>query len=354
MMWSTWRLNRTALLISLSAIAILITATLTAGLYVPRYPQISWSFSRMCSRWNDVGPCRPETALTLSTLCALLLPLLLGMFVGVPAFAREVDARNHVLALTQSTSRIQWYLAPVIVVFLPISAAMTCLGLALHWATGLSRNSSSALYGPSVSFSWFDFPHFETAGVVLGAYTLLMLLVGSTLVLMFRSGVMSILATLFIFLFIVPVAFTWIAREHYGSPTVENEPINGLYRESEYPPNPYYTTDGTWVVHAGYVDSSGAGVRPRTDRCHEPYPDDYWDPRAGETDEERSERTRLETLDRAARFDDCLSDQGVDRFDIRYYTEDKFWRFQAIETGLMLTFALVAGGVGMWRARRLT
>ncbi|KZF05779.1 hypothetical protein A2J04_23625 [Rhodococcus sp. EPR-279] len=353
-MWSAWRQNRTSLLISLSTIAILIVTTLTAGLYVPRYPRISWSFLRMCSRWNDVGPCRPETALTLSTLSALLLPLLLGMFVGVPAFARELDARTHVLALTQSTTRIQWYLAPVIVVFLPISAAMTCLGVALHWATGLSRDSSSADYRPSVSFSWFDFPHFETAGVVLGAYTLLMLLVGSTLALTFRSGVMSMLGTLFIFLFVVPVAFTWIAREHYGSPTVESQPINGLYRESEYPPNPYYTTDGTWVVDAGYVDSSGAAVRPETARCAQPYPDDYGSPRTGETNEERLERTRLETLDRAARFDDCLSSQGVDRFDIRYYTEDKFWHFQAIETGLMLTFGLVASGVGILGVRRLT
>ncbi len=351
-MWTAWRLNRTSLLISLSTIAILIVATVTAGLYVPRYPHISWSFLRMCSRWNDVGPCRPETALTLSTLGALLLPLLLGMFVGVPTFARELDARAHVVALSQSTSRIQWYLAPVIVVFLPISAAMTCLGLALHWATGLSRDSSSAEYGPSVSFSWFDFPHFETAGVVLGACTLLMLLVGSTLALTFRSGVMSMLGTLFIFLFVVPVAFTWIAREHYGSPTVESEPISGMYRESEYPPDPYYTTDGTWVVDAGYVDSSGAAIRPETDRCAQPYPDE--NPRTGETNEERSEHTRLETLARAARFDECLRDQGVDRFDIRHYTEDAFWRFQAIETGLMLTFALVASGVGILGVRRLT
>lgn len=133
-----------------------------------------------------------------------------------------------------------------------------------------------------------------------------------------------------------------------------SEPISGLYRESEYPPDPYYTTDGTWVVDAGYVDTSGAEVRPRVDRCRQPYPDDYWSPRTGETDGERSERMRLDNLDRAARFDDCLREQGVDRFDIRYYTEDKFWQFQAIETGLMLSFGFVASGVGMLAVRRLT
>ena len=352
MIWLAWRSNRAPLLISLITIAILITATSTAGAYVPRYPQMSWSFPRMCSRWNDVGPCRPETALTLSTLGALLLPLLLGMFVGVPTFSRDVDSRTHVSALTQSRSRLRWYFAPVIVVFLPISAAMTCLGLALHWATGRSRDSSSADHGPSVGFSWFDFPHFETAGVALGAYTLLMLIVGSTLALVFRRGIVSMLATLVVFLFFAPVAFTWIAREHYGSPSIDSEPISGLYRESEYPPNPYYTTDGTWVVDAGYVDSSGAEVRPDTARCAQPYRDG--NPPAGETNEERSERTRLETVDRAARFDDCLRDQGVARFDIRYFAEDKFWRFQAIETGLMLAFGLAVSGAGISAVRRLT
>lgn len=353
MIWSAWRLNRTPLLVSLVFIAILIVSALTAGMYVPDYPQISWSFSRICSRWNDVGPCRPETALTLSTLFALLLPLLLGMFVGVPTFAREVESRAHVLSMTQAGSRIQWYLARIVVVFLPISVAMTCLGLVLHWATGLSRDSSSAEYGPSVSFSWFDFPHFETAGVVLGAYTLLMLLIGSTLALMFRSGVMSMLATLFIFLFFVPVAFTWIAREHYGTPIVVSEPISGLARESEYPPNPYYTDDGTWVVGAGYVDAAGDRVRPETEGCATPYSDDYLQPRDGESDEQRWQRARDEDRTRAVYFDECLREQGVDRYDLRYYTEDDFWRFQAIETEIMLAFSVAVSGAGLWRVRRL-
>lgn len=352
MIWSAWRLNRTPLLVSLAFIAILIVTTLTAGMYVPDYPKSTWSFGEICSRWNDVGPCRPETALTLSTLFALLLPLLFGMFVGVPAFAREVDSRTHVLALTQSTSRVQWYLARIVVVFLPISGAMTLLGIALHWASGPSRDSTSMSDTSSVSFSWFDFPHFETAGVVLGAYTLLVLLIGSTLALMFRSGIMAILATLLVFIFI-PAAFTWIARDDYGTPTVRSEAISGLARASEYPPNPYYTSDGTWVIHAGYVDASGAAIRPETKSCRPPYPDGHGERHDGESDEQRWERQRVDNQARAAQFDVCLREQGVDRFDIRYYTENDFWRFQAIETGLMLAFSIAAGGIGLRQVRRL-
>lgn len=352
MIWSAWRLNRTPLLVSLGLIAVLTAATLTARFFVLDHPQWTWSFGGICSRWNDVGPCRPETTLTLSTLFALLLPLLFGMFVGVPAFSREVDARVHVLSLTQSRSRAQWYLARVVVVFVPISVAMAGLGLALHWATEPSRDSTSMDGIPSVAFSYFDFPHFETAGVVLGAYTFLMSIVGSSLALACRSGVMAMLATFVVFLFL-PVAFTWIARDDYGTPIIESQAIAGLYRESEYPPNPYYTSDGTWVVAAGYVDANGDEVDPEIKKCRQPYPDGYSEKRDGEPDEQRWARMRIEDDARADRFDDCLRAQGVDRFDVHYYTEDSFWRFQGIETGFMLAFASITGAFGLWRTTRL-
>lgn len=352
MMWSAWRANRTPLVISLTLIALLIAATMVAGMYIPRYPNWTWSFGEICSRWNDVGPCRPGTSLTLSTLLSLLLPLIFGVFVGVPAFAREVDPRIHVLALTQSTSRAHWYLARVVVVFLPISLAMTCLGLALHWASGPSRDSVSMAGTPNVSFSWFDFPHFETAGVVLGAYTLLVLLIGSTVALVLRSGVTAMVATLFVFV-LVPVAFTWTAREHYGTPDVKSQPISGLAREFEYASSPYFTQDGTWVVGAGYVDASGNRVRPETRRCQQSYSDDYGRSHDGESNEQHWERNRIEDRIRAERFDVCLREQGVDRFDIRYFDESNFWQFQAVETGLMLALSSAVSGIGMWRVRRL-
>uniref|UniRef100_UPI001C3F7215 ABC transporter permease n=1 Tax=Rhodococcoides yunnanense TaxID=278209 RepID=UPI001C3F7215 len=341
MIWSAWRQNRTVLLVSLTLVAILIAATLIAGVYVPRYPQLQFSFWRSCSRWNDVGPCRPETALTLSTLFALLLPLLFGMFVGVRVVSRELD-----------TGTFRWYLARIAVVFLPISAVMTCLGLALFWASGRSRHSTDLNGDPAVSFSRFDFPHFETAGITLGAYTLLALLVGSALAIGFRSGGLAMLGTLFVFL-LVPVAFTWIARENYGTPALRIEAIDAMSRESEYPPNPYFTTDGTWVVGAGYADKEGEFVDPDTRRCRQEYPENYWAPIPGESTEQRSARMRLDDAARADEYDTCLQGQGVDRFDVRYYTEDRFWRFQAIETGSMLVFASCAAAFGAWRLRRL-
>lgn len=352
MIWAAFRLSRTPLIVSLCFIAVLIVSALVAGVYAPQYPQSPWTFPAICSRWNDVGPCRPETALTMSTLFALLLPPLLGVFVGVTAFSREIDSRTHVLSLTQSGSRNQWYFARVCVVFLPISLAMVGLGLALHWASGRARRSTRAYGEQSVTFSLFDFPHFETAGVTLGAYTLFMLLVGGTMALVFKSGVAAMLATAGLFVF-VPVVFTWIVRDDYGSPQVRSEGINGLARASEYGPNPFWTSDGTWVIGAGYVDAQGESVDTTPQACHSPYPGDYGTQLPGDTNEQRWARMRSMDSVRAERFDSCLRGQGVDRFDVYSYTEDSYWRFQGIEAGSMLLFATAVSAVGVWRAHRI-
>ena len=92
------------------------------------------------------------------------------------------------------------------------------------------------------------------------------MLVGGTAAIFLRSTVGAMVTTVVVFLF-VPVALTLILREDYGDPQIEVEPISGYARATEYAPNPYFTTDGTWVVAAGYVDSDGTRVSPDESRC---------------------------------------------------------------------------------------
>lgn len=352
-MWVAWRMHRRALVVSLSFIAVLVVTTLTATVFLERNDS-TWRFGSFCSRWNDVGPCRPETALTFSTLFALLLPLLLGMFVGVPVFSRELEQRTHVLGLTQSISRVKWYFTKVTVVFLPIATAMVGLGLCLRLASTAGGNAREPamdnVFG-SIEFSLFDFPHFETTGIALGGYTLVSLLLGSTAAILFRSTVGAMSTTIVAFL-IVPVAFTLVVRDDYGTPGTEAEPIRGLYRASEYT-NPYRTLDSTWVVGAGYVDAEGARVYPDESLCAPDYDTVDRAQRDDETNEEFYARRQAQQDLDAEAFDVCLREQGVDRFEVEYYTEDQYWRFQTIETALMLLAAGATSVVGLWGIRRL-
>ena len=353
-MWAVWRQNRRSLIATLTLIVLLTAVTVAAAVVVEQNDS-TWTFGQICSRWNDVGQCRPETALTLTTLFALLLPLALGLFVGVTAFSRDIEQRTHVLGMTQSVSRLRWYFARVVVVFVPTTAAMVCLGLSLRWAATAGGNARAfaedgAMTG--IAFSLYDFPYFETTGIAIGGYTLLAMLVGGTAAIFLRSTVGAMVTTVVVFLF-VPVALTLIVREDYGDPQIEVEPISGYARATEYAPNPYFTTDGTWVVAAGYVDSDGTRVSPDESRCAPVAEPDDRARRPDETDDEYTERRQIRQEATYATYDTCLRNQGVDRYEIAFHTEDDYWRFQVTETGLTLLLSGTASLAGMWGIRRL-
>ncbi|WP_283511799.1 hypothetical protein [Rhodococcus sp. G-MC3] len=331
----------------------MIAVTLIASTFAVNETK-SWEFGSICSRWNDVGPCRSETAFTLTTLFALLLPLGFGIFVGAPTFGRDIEQRTHVVGLTQSTSRARWYLTRVTVVFVPISLAMVGLGMALRLASTVGPNSRDYRADDpmhSIQFSLFDFPHFETTGFALGGYTLLTLLVASTAAILFRHVILAMLATFFVFL-AVPVVLTLVVRDDYAEPVALAEPIDGLSRSSSYPPNPYYTDDGTWVVKAGYVDAAGSRMKADFDSCATE-PSDRTQ-REGEDDELYKSRLQAEYAAESDAFDNCIRAQGIDRFEIEYHAESSYWRFQATETGLMLLVSGAVALLGYWGVRRLT
>jgi len=75
--------------------------------------------------------------------------------------------------------------------------------------------------------------------------------------------------------------------------------------------------------------------------------------RPDETDDEYTERRQIRQEATYATYDTCLRNQGVDRYEIAFHTEDDYWRFQVTETGLTLLLSGTASLVGMWGVRRL-
>ncbi len=352
MIWVVWRQHRTVLIASLTIIAVLTGVTLLATIVIQN-SGATWEFGEICSRWNDVGACRPKTALSVTTLFALLLPLLLGIFVGVPTFARDIEQQTHVLGLTQSVSRVRWYLARVAFIFLPITLAMTCLGAALRLAATAGGNARDVRVNDpfhQISFSLYDFPYFETAGIAVGGYTLLSLLIASTAAILLRSTLGAMLTTFAVFIFVSVALMT--VRENYATPQVQIEPINGLARASDYFASPYYTGDSRWVVGAGYTDAEGASLVSDESLCTPSELDRARLP--DETDEEFSTRMQSRSDVRASEYDSCLRAQGVEHYEIQFHTEDDYWRFQLTEMGLLLLLSGATSLVGIWGVRRLS
>ncbi|MFD4180656.1 ABC transporter permease, partial [Rhodococcus sp. NPDC058514] len=114
MIWACWRQCRTTVVVALSIIGVLIGAVIVAG-FANRRSAIS----------DEYG------ILTLTTLLAVLLPMLWGAFVGVTVFSRDLEQRTHVLGLSQSSGRTRWYVSRVLEVLVRISFEIKVLVIAI-------------------------------------------------------------------------------------------------------------------------------------------------------------------------------------------------------------------------------
>lgn len=131
MIWVTWRQFRATILFGaltpLLLAALTITVTVIGGGVIPSpYLQSCRSF--------DSSDCTVGNMQTIAILSAIVLPVVLGAFVGVTVFSRDLERRTHVLGLSQSVSRRRWYSVRILVVFAPIIGAMTVLGCVLFAA----------------------------------------------------------------------------------------------------------------------------------------------------------------------------------------------------------------------------
>lgn len=332
MIYATWRQCRGQIVWSLAVIFLLILTVAISGWFVQRSGK-SWVFGDICSRWYDGGGgCRADTALTLTTLLVLLLPFVSGMVVGVTTFSRDFEQGPENLDLRESTSLVRWYFLRILVVFVPVTLAMTLLGLVLGWTHSLGRGATAT--DEMTSFSLMEFPNFHTTGIVVGAYTFVAMVTGSAAALLVRNTVVAMVTTLLVF-FILPVALSAMVREHYTAPDIDVQPIDGLARAAEYAPSPYQNLDSRWVIGAGFADTDGNIIDADYSMC--------W----GSDNSDRQQQ--------ALEVDNCLREQGIDHHAVVYHPQSRYWHFQFIETavmllcsGLMMALALV-GAHGLRR-----
>lgn len=331
MIYATWRQCRGQILWSLAVIFLLISTAAVSGWFVQRSGE-SWDFGDICSRWYDGGGgCRADTALTLTALLVLLLPFVSGMLVGVTTFSRDFEQGPENLDLRESTGLVRWYFLRVLVAFVPITLAMTVLGLVLGWTHTLGRGQAT---DEATSFSLMEFPNFQTTGIAVGAYAFLAMSTGSAAALLIRNTVVAMVTTLLVF-FIVPVALSAMVREYYTAPDIDVQPIDGLARAAEYAPSPYRNLDSRWVIGAGFADTDGKMIDADYTMC--------W----GSDNSDRQQQ--------ALEVDNCLREQGIDHYAVVYHPQSRYWHFQFIETavmllcsGLMMALALV-GAHGLRR-----
>ncbi|MCS7484006.1 ABC transporter permease subunit [Umezawaea endophytica] len=288
MTWVAWRQQRLLTLVSLGLVAVV-----AAGM--------AWLWADVSSVLPmDLGPLgeRYSDFLSYVPMVMLVLPVLLGMFAGAPVFARELEQGTHVFGLTQSVGRGRWWATKLLVAGVPVTVAMTLLGLLNAKALGpLSFIMTSRLQTPM----------FESQGIVLGMYTAFAFALGATAGLLVRGTLGAMAVTIGGYLALLVVVGN-AARPHYATPEFT---ASGS------------ADPGVWRVEIGYLDALGKPMNFAAGDCG---------------------------LDS---FPKCMADQGIASQFTRFHPVERFWDFQLLESGIFVLAAAALLGAGAWAVRRI-
>lgn len=180
-----------------------------------------------------------RSPLRLVEMGLVLLPALVGLFLGAPLIARELEAGTHKLVLTQSVGPLRWLAAKTCLPALVVLTTTTGLSLAFSWLWQVAGDEVSGFY-------WYSTFGFYSLGPVPVAYSLLALAVGALAGLLLRRTVLSMGVTLAA---VVALQVVLAQLRPYLLPVVTTEFPN---RRSPQLP------DDAWVVGQGNYTHSGA------------------------------------------------------------------------------------------------
>jgi hypothetical protein len=185
MIWMTWQQQRLQLMLGAVLLALLTVFLLVTGLAIAGYYQthvvpcvvVPTCTVYLFNRFQDVV----DSTLVLYVLLAL--PLLVGVFLGAPLVAGEVEQGTYLLAWTQGITRRRWLAVKLGLLSALTLGAFGVLDGVLLWWTG----PVSAGLGPYVTYDVF--------GLVPLAYALFALALGIAVGVLVRHQVAAMALT---------------------------------------------------------------------------------------------------------------------------------------------------------------
>jgi hypothetical protein len=323
MMWLTWRQHRMEAAAAAAFLAVCAVILLGTGLHIHSlYDGVAGCMSAAnpdvgCS--SLVSDFDSAVESNLSFLIWLnFAPAFVGVFIGAPLLARELESGTHRFAWTQSITRGRWLgvkLALLVPVVIGFAALFTALFTWWLWPAGHTR-------GP------FEAAFFDFQGVTPIAYSLFAFALGVAVGAVLGRTVVAMAVTLGVFLAVrLPVEFA--GRAHYMTPITQTASLTALSQA-----NGTTLSDGApqgaWILSRGFVDATGNSVSPSGlgSVCPPPPGKD------------------------SGVLNTCFAQHGIFSR-VVYQPADRWWSFQLIEAGIfvVLAAALITLAVG-WVRRR--
>jgi hypothetical protein len=327
MAWVTWRQHRTALIGVFAFVGALTVCLLTVGLQLHHAyaaaaacrPASSVACAATVAHFNSIG-----NFLT-NGLLFLVVPPLIGAFVGAPLLAREFEAGTFRYAWTQGFGRGRWTLAKLVALGVVVTAASGVLSLLASWYYRpyfASGNQSLSL----TAFNPLNPVLFEQRGVASAAWTLAAFAIGALAGALIRRVLPAIVTTLAVYAGLAFATGGWL-RMHYLTPLVTKRvDVPDLVR-----------IVGQWGSRGGRVVFTGPPSFPVYQQ--------YCPAQAGLGKSGAGGSSAGNPLQ-------CMAQHGF-TFWTSYQPASRFWAFQWIEGGwlLALSVALIALTVLLVRRR---
>jgi hypothetical protein len=308
MIWLTWRQHRIEALVTVLILVLLGTLLIISGFnIITTFKQLGLAdclsqpgqncgnadvFEKQFRQWTGLIP------------WLNLVPAFVGMFVGAPLLARELEQHTHRMVWTQSVSRLHWFVVKIgLIAVVALLAELIVTGLVSWWRGPFDQIEGSLT--PNQAF--------EFEGIVPLAYLLFALMLGVALGALIGRTVITMFLTLVGFLGLRLFILNFV-RPNF-MPMLEN-----TFNLNETNPR---ANLGDWVIDNTLVDSQGHVL---------------------------SNDELLALCPKGASrgiFEQCL--QAHNFRNVTYYQPaDRFWLFQGMESLIYLGLSILLISVTIW------
>lgn len=312
MIWVAWRTQRLQLLAALGVALLLALWVATTGLTA--------SHSQTWKYWTDGA-----------VYALYALPGIVGLSVGAPLVAGELDRRTQRLAWTQGMSRRQWLSWKIAIGSAAVVIASGALTLLIEWwastaniaLTSNARGPTRPTIVPSV---------FDVTGIVIIGYALFAFALGVALGAVIRRPGWTFAAAVPIFI-VARLLVRFDVRPHLAAPSTYTS-LTGAFSAK--------LTDG-WMLHWGILPAG------RTS----PLPGHAWStvPRRFTACTSAAKSQLAQT--HVTPWPHCLVVNHL-RSVVSYQPASHYWPIQGAETGIFVAAAVLLLGLTVLGVRRIT
>lgn len=316
MTWLTWRQHRSQLYIAASALAAFVAVLLVTGHQMASQYQ---SALTACATRHACGTLANTLNLA-SPLMGLLItltvvvPCLLGAFLGGPLVAHELETGTNQFVWMQSITRKRWLGVKVGWALLAAAVgAGVVSALVTWWSSPLN----------ALSHQRFQPTQFDIQGVVPVGYALFAVALGIAAGTLLRRTLPALAVTIVVFTF-VRLVISQDLREHFLTAVTRTY---GFLHVPVLPKGSYWMVSGGIVGPTGQVSSGPAHTQPSIVLDGLPVP-------IGSV----PSACHAVMFQSPASFGSCMTTHGY-RALLTYQPASRYWTFQGIETGIFVLLA---------------